>query len=196
MIDHLVLAVPDLDEAATTFADAGVVLEPGGRHPRHGTHNALVGLGPAQYLEVVAVDPGAAHRSARGERLARVRRAVLFEVVLKAPAHFSSGVVMIDRARRGERLGANGEMVTWELVRATTVRGQRLPDLIRWTSGHPASSLRVQGGIDEVRLAAQDVSDFTAALAELAVVDIEVTQAQPSSARIRFGAQQSIEFTA
>lgn len=37
----------------------GVTPGQGGRHPRMGTHNRVMGLGAGEYLEVIAVDPDA-----------------------------------------------------------------------------------------------------------------------------------------
>lgn len=58
ILDHLVVGGPDLDALTAALAEAtGVRAEPGGRHLGHGTHNALVGLGPGHYLELLAPDP-------------------------------------------------------------------------------------------------------------------------------------------
>ena len=57
-LDHLVVTAPTLAEGVAYVADClGVAPRPGGRHPRMGTHNSLLRLGPATYLEVIAVDP-------------------------------------------------------------------------------------------------------------------------------------------
>lgn len=61
-LDHLVLAVPDLDAAVLDLARrTGVQPVTGGRHPGRGTRNALVGLSWAgdrrHYLELLARDP-------------------------------------------------------------------------------------------------------------------------------------------
>ncbi len=34
-------------------------MPPGGQHPRMGTHNLLISLGPASFLEVIVNDPDA-----------------------------------------------------------------------------------------------------------------------------------------
>jgi glyoxalase-like protein len=57
-LDHLVYAVPDLAAAEAEFAAAtGTTPAPGGRHVGRGTRNALVGLGPTSYLEIIGPDP-------------------------------------------------------------------------------------------------------------------------------------------
>lgn len=61
ILDHLAVAAETL-EAGTAHVETllGVALSPGGAHPEMGTHNRLLSLGPDLYLEVIAVDPGAA----------------------------------------------------------------------------------------------------------------------------------------
>lgn len=56
-LDHIVCAVPNLEQAVADFAEkAGVQPIIGGKHPQHGTKNALVCLGTGSYLEFLAVD--------------------------------------------------------------------------------------------------------------------------------------------
>lgn len=60
-IDHLVVLAPDLDTGCAHVAQAlGISPGPGRQHPHMGTHNRLLSLGPALYLEVMAIDPEAA----------------------------------------------------------------------------------------------------------------------------------------
>ena len=58
MIDHLIVCVGDLDEAARSFKDR-LALDSveGGRHSGHGTANRIIPLGGC-YVELLAVvDP-------------------------------------------------------------------------------------------------------------------------------------------
>ena len=58
VLDHIVLAVPDLAEGAAGFARlTGVRPTRGGRHADLGTANFLVGLGVDAYLEIIGPDP-------------------------------------------------------------------------------------------------------------------------------------------
>ena len=60
VFDHLAVAAVSLDEGAAAIEAAlGVPLQAGGKHAAMGTHNRLLSLGPGEYLEVIAIDPGA-----------------------------------------------------------------------------------------------------------------------------------------
>jgi hypothetical protein len=59
-IDHLVVTSPTL-AAGIQFVEQklGCRMQPGGQHPRMGTHNALLRIGVDCYLEVISIDPDA-----------------------------------------------------------------------------------------------------------------------------------------
>jgi len=72
-IDHLVIVVNDLDQAARDYEQLGFTVVPGGRHPV-GSHNMLIAFADGSYLEIIAFYREAAdHRwwssLEKGERL-------------------------------------------------------------------------------------------------------------------------------
>ncbi|WP_417208042.1 VOC family protein [Antarctobacter sp.] len=59
-LDHIAVLGGTLAQAvAHVEAALGLSMGPGGRHARYGTHNRLIGLAPAVYLEAIAIDPDA-----------------------------------------------------------------------------------------------------------------------------------------
>lgn len=58
--DHIAVGATTLDEGAAYIQETlGIVVPAGGKHPRMGTHNLLMSLGPTSFLEVIAIDPDA-----------------------------------------------------------------------------------------------------------------------------------------
>jgi hypothetical protein len=73
-IDHIVLAVRDLDAAGTRILNEGLGSVPGGRHPGWGTGNRIVPLGH-EYVELLAVvDPMEAESSPVGKWISNASR--------------------------------------------------------------------------------------------------------------------------
>jgi len=61
-IDHLVVVVPELETAITSYAQLGFTVVRGGKHPV-GTHNALIAFADGAYIELIAFyEPNPEHR--------------------------------------------------------------------------------------------------------------------------------------
>lgn len=59
-IDHMTITAPSLAVGVEYVREVlGVTAQPGGEHPRMGTHNCFVKLGKKVYLEIIAVNPRA-----------------------------------------------------------------------------------------------------------------------------------------
>jgi catechol 2,3-dioxygenase-like lactoylglutathione lyase family enzyme len=68
-LDHVVIAVRDLDDGIARYRALGFDARPGGRHTGRGTHNAIVRFG-LDYLELISVyDQPEARGAGRGELL-------------------------------------------------------------------------------------------------------------------------------
>lgn len=161
MLDHLVLATPDL--AATTAAVAertGVTPVAGGRHLGVGTANTLLGLGDGAYLEIIGPDPQAAPGHApRPFRIDELDRARLVTWAIR-PADLDATVVAArhqgydpgDPAPM-QRRTADGQLLQWRLTPAEFARSDGLaPFLIDWgASPHPTSQALPQVRLRDFR---------------------------------------------
>jgi catechol 2,3-dioxygenase-like lactoylglutathione lyase family enzyme len=62
-IDHLVIAVKNLEAAAKDYAELGFTVVPGGRHTGIGTYNSLIAFQDGSYLELIGFyEPRDDHR--------------------------------------------------------------------------------------------------------------------------------------
>ena len=147
-LDHLVIVAPTLAEGIASVTQVlGVEPRPGGEHSRMGTHNALLRLGGAMYLEVIAVNPTAPDPG----------RARWFELDSLGPGsapRLATWVARTDDARTALAVspippGPLEIMTRGDLAWTITVppggcllEGGVAPMLIQWTGGsHPAGRL-------------------------------------------------------
>lgn len=148
-LDHLAVAGESLDAAAAHVEAAlGLPLQPGGTHPRFGTHNRLMGLGEGLYLEAIAIDPEAP--APEGPRWFDLDR-------LSGRAHLRNWIVRVDdldaALARHRDAGtpldlARGDLRWRMAVPETGVLpfDNRFPALITWQgAAHPSRRLLVSG---------------------------------------------------
>jgi hypothetical protein len=151
-LDHLTVAAHTLEQGvAYVRAALGVDLPDGGAHPRMATHNRLLRLGDASFLEVIAIDPGAPAPP-------RPRWFQLDDPALQAELRVSPRLVtwvvrtqQIAEVFLASRrpLGAIEPMTRGELRwlltfpnDGTLVDGGMMPSVIQWPAGpHPASRM-------------------------------------------------------
>ncbi|MDN3224059.1 VOC family protein [Pseudomonas nunensis] len=151
-LDHLAIVAPDLDAGCAFVSNAlGVDLQPGGAHPRMGTHNRLLRLGPDIYLEVIAIDPSA-------QRPDRPRWFAMDELTSDAPPRLATWVARTDDiqalSETSRNIVGNPEPMTrgtlaWQITIPTNGRlplNGSAPTLIQWLqTPHPASAMLDRG---------------------------------------------------
>ncbi|TAJ08768.1 MAG: VOC family protein [Nitrospirae bacterium] len=145
-IDHILIAVEDLDKATELYRRLGFQVLVGGEHPTVGTHNALVPLADGTYLELIGVKkPELAQQFPFGqqvlEALDRPNRLAGFalesgDVNGDVQAIRDRGLT-IAKAPPGGRARPDGQQVSW---RTAHPEDPRLPFLIQDTTPR---SLRV-----------------------------------------------------
>lgn len=182
-IDHLVWAAPDLEKATSNLeAQTGERPMPGGSHPDQGTRNAVLGLGPRIYLEVLAPDPAQARLTGGAQELTR----------LKAPRlhTFAVAADRLDRvAAKLEQAGLphagvipmsrrlpSGRLVRWRLlIPAGHAYGPFVPFFIDWADApHPSESAAGACRLEGLSLTHPEAWSLRPLLERLGV-DVEVS---------------------
>ncbi|MGP3991908.1 VOC family protein [Streptomyces sp. 3N207] len=140
-IDHVLVAVPNLQRATACLRDLGFVVADGGSHPTLGTHNALVQWADA-YVELIAPrDPVVAAANPLGADLLRFleqRAGGLLGFCLRLPdasatrrlANLTAGWTVWQNVTR---TSPSGTTLKWDLAFPGTprLRGP-YPFFIRW----------------------------------------------------------------
>lgn len=160
VFDHLVVAGPDLAALCEWWADhAGAAPTPGGAHTGLGTRNALVGLGPTSYLELVGPDPDQSdHAGPRPfginqlDEIRLVTWAVAVDDLERAVADAHGAGIDPGPIIDMERARPDGVRLVWRLAvpPASTLAGV-VPFLIEWgNTPHPAADLDPVGRVTTV----------------------------------------------
>lgn len=181
-IDHLVYACSDLKEGMRVVsAQLGTQPVEGGRHSAWGTHNALVGLGPHCYLEIIAPDPhpenpsvdvpGVFSQAGSGALTTWAAR------VDQLPEHYQSlqsACSSLGALVNGSRQRTDGGLLSWVLTDpSTSVMEGAVPFLIDWRdSDHPASTLGSDCVLRSLLLQHPQPGRLNATLAALGLADL------------------------
>jgi hypothetical protein len=202
-VDHLVYGTPDLNRGIGEIEKLlGVKATPGGQHPGRGTHNALVGLGPTTYLEIIAPDPtqpsprtprpfgldglkepGLIAWAATGNDLDQLRREA------------SRKGVQLGEVTSGSRQRPDGVVLSWRYTNPGIVVADGIvPFFIDWgQSPHPAQT--AAGGLSLVEMRAEhpDAERVQQMLRELGV-DLPVKRgAKPALIAVINGPRGRVE---
>ena len=135
-LDHVVYAVPDLDEAAVRFRkEFGLDSTEGGRHERWGTANRIVPLGD-QYLELVAVvdEPVAADTAfGRGVLERAARGGGWFTIAAVADDLDAVATRLGLEVGSGSRMRPDGQTVRWRMAGLDDPRREPwMPFFLTW----------------------------------------------------------------
>ncbi len=148
-IDHLVIAVPSVSLAISTYADLGFHIYPGGRHEGLGTECAIA-FHDDQYLELVAVRDAAEHRAAAAH--SAVADAGLEEFIAAGGGIRAMALACDDLAAEVAAMRARGvEVSDPETVERVLPDGKRLRSLVAVPAGLPLRFVQHLDALDTRR---------------------------------------------
>ncbi|MFE0510964.1 VOC family protein [Streptomyces sp. NPDC058964] len=177
LLDHLVLATPDLASTVAEFARrTGVTPAVGGAHPDLGTRNHLVSLGGGSYLEIIGPDPEQSlPGGARPFGVGGLTGACTVTWAISPPD--LDAAVAAARARGYDpgsphpmsRRRPDGTLLEWRLTGSDTAHPSGLvPFLIDWGSSlHPSASGLPVTPLVEVTATAPDPDEIRVLLSAL-----------------------------
>jgi hypothetical protein len=151
-LDHVILGCNDLDAGVEyVYQRTGVRAAAGGVHPGAGTKNALLSLGPSQYLEIIAPDPLQA-AATDPRHVASLRNPALVGWAIHrhdlkdfAPALQSAGVECVG-PKPGSRDRPDGTTLKWASLTLKDDNHGVLPFFIEWDSNSPHPSMDAPTG--------------------------------------------------
>ena len=151
-IDHIVYAVPNLEEAMDSFEKlTGCAPNFGGYHSTQGTKNALVNLGNECYLEFLTIDfENKKITKNRWMGIDLIEKPTITRWAIKANQINSEVEILksinpkLGKLTEGERTTQSGKVLKWKLTMPQpTPKVELLPFVIDWrnSEAHPTDNL-------------------------------------------------------
>lgn len=187
-LDHIVIAVADLDRAVADHRHRGFTVQIGGRHQGRTSHNALVAFEDGAYLELIAwTAPAPSERRyndlvRHGEGL--VDFALLPEDVPRAIDEARSRGLALTGPLPGNRLRPDGAQIRWLAARQTTLDlpflcGDVTPRELRVPAGAPRRHANGAIGVANLVVAVHEL--------KTSIARYEALLGTPCGATIRLG---------
>jgi catechol 2,3-dioxygenase-like lactoylglutathione lyase family enzyme len=165
-LDHVVIAVTDLEGAIVDYRRLGFTVERGGRHPGRTSHNALVVFEDGAYLELIAwEEPNPAERW-NVEHLKHgdgfMDFALIPDDVPRAVALARVRGLAVSGPTDGGRVRPDGEELKWQTARQSTfdlpfLCGDVTPRELRVPEGHVRRHANGAAGVATLVVAVHDV---------------------------------------
>lgn len=184
-VDHLLYASANLEQGMDEIESLlGIRPFRGGHHPRYGTHNALLSLGPGTYLEVIARDPqlpapklGAlvdVPANAKSRLITWAYRTADIQDSATAASNAGTG---LGRIESGTRARPDGSEISWYLTDPYVMPlDGAVPFLINWGgTSHPSIVVPSGGRLVELVIEHPEPDRVRRALSALAA-DITVIE--------------------
>jgi hypothetical protein len=172
-IDHIVIMVGDLEQAAEQWGNVGFNVIRGGKHPR-GTHNALIAFQDSSYLELIAFwEPDYdAHRWHRFQNsgIGLIDHALASSNLAREVQDVNERGVPYSGPHPGARSRPDGVELEWRTAHAEGIDDHRLPFLIdditarelRVPTGVMAKHENGVQGVDRLQLVVSDLASDAA----------------------------------
>jgi catechol 2,3-dioxygenase-like lactoylglutathione lyase family enzyme len=169
-LDHVVIAVADLDRAVADYQSLGFTVYPGGVHHGGVSHNALVVFADGSYFEIIAYrEAASANRwwrvlTTAGEGI--VDFAILPENTEKELDGARGRGLSLEDPTPGGRLRPDGARLDWQIVRPATTDlpfwcGDITPRELRVPEGAIRRHANGVTGVSRVRVLVADVTAST-----------------------------------
>lgn len=166
-LDHIVIAVNDLQKAISDYHHLGFTVTPGGDHPGRATHNALVVFQDGAYFELIAWKGPEAHHpwwpklQQFGPGI--VDFALLPSTTTETVAQALSRGLAYQPPVNGGRLRPDGVELRWQNARPITADlpflcGDVTPRALRVPEGDVRNHANGVHGVAQLRIAVHDLA--------------------------------------